>query len=82
MPPIKIFEAIIASVKNEPVDLVTLSGELEQRRYEEVGGMAYLVSLANAVPSGQCALLRADCSGKINPALLDQCGHKYCDALL
>ena len=49
----KIFEAIIAlSEKNEPVDLVTLSDELERRRFlEEVGGMAYLVSLANAVPT-------------------------------
>ena len=49
----KIFDAIIAlSERNEPVDLVTLAEELERRRsLEEVGGMAYLVSLANAVPT-------------------------------
>lgn len=49
----KIFEAIIGlSEKGEPVDLVTLSDELQRRRcLEEVGGMSYLTTLAGAVPT-------------------------------
>lgn len=49
----KIFEAITAlSEKGEPVDLVTLSEELLRRRcLDEVGGMAYLSSLAGSVPT-------------------------------
>ncbi|MEW5783599.1 MAG: replicative DNA helicase [Bacillota bacterium] len=49
----KIFEGIIAlSERGEPVDLVTLSEELQRRRcLDEVGGAAYLVSLSNAVPT-------------------------------
>lgn len=49
----KIFEAIIAlSEKGEPVDLVTLSDELQRRRcLDEVGGISYLGALAGAVPT-------------------------------
>ncbi len=49
----KIFDAIISlSEKGEPVDLVTLSEELQRKQcLEEVGGRAYLVTLANAVPT-------------------------------
>jgi replicative DNA helicase len=49
----KIFAGIITlSEKGEPVDLVTISEELQRRRFlEEAGGMAYLMSLANAVPT-------------------------------
>ncbi len=49
----KIFEAIIAlSEKGEPVDLVTLSDELQRRRcLDEVGGISYLGTLAGAVPT-------------------------------
>ncbi len=49
----KIFNAVVNLVeKNEPVDLVTLSDELSnQGVLEEVGGHAYLTTLANAVPT-------------------------------
>lgn len=49
----KIFAGIISlSEKGEPVDLVTLSEELQHSRcLEEVGGRSYLVTLANAVPT-------------------------------
>jgi replicative DNA helicase len=49
----KIFGAIVGlSEKGEPVDLVTLSEELQRRQcLEEVGGRSYLVTLANAVPT-------------------------------
>ncbi len=49
----KIFNAMIAlSEKGEPVDTVTLAAELEHSRaLEEVGGRAYLIYLANAVPT-------------------------------
>ncbi len=49
----KIFSSIISlSEKGEPVDLVTLSEELQRNQcLEQVGGRAYLVTLANAVPT-------------------------------
>jgi len=49
----KIFSSIISlSEKGEPVDLVTLSEELQRSRcLDEVGGRTYLVTLANAVPT-------------------------------
>ncbi len=49
----KIFEAIILlSDRGEPVDLITLSDELKTGNcLEEIGGMQYLVSLADAVPT-------------------------------
>lgn len=49
----RVFQSIVAlSEKGEPVDLVTLADELKSRRLlEEVGGTAFLVSLANAVPT-------------------------------
>ncbi len=49
----KIFSGIISlSEKGEPVDLVTLSEELQSNQcLEEVGGRSYLVTLANAVPT-------------------------------
>ena len=49
----KIYGGIISlSEKGEPVDLVTLSEELQRKKcLEEVGGRAYLVTLANAVPT-------------------------------
>jgi len=49
----KIFSGIISlSEKGEPVDLVTLSEELQQNQcLEDVGGRSYLVTLANAVPT-------------------------------
>ena len=49
----KIFDAIISlSEKGEPVDLVTLSEELQRKQcLEEIGGRSYLVTLANAVPT-------------------------------
>lgn len=49
----KIFEAIISlSDRGEPVDLITLSDELKTGNcLEEAGGMQYLVSLADAVPT-------------------------------
>jgi len=49
----KIFSGIIGlSEKGEPVDIVTLSEELQSRQcLEEIGGRTYLVSLANSVPT-------------------------------
>jgi len=48
-----IFEAILAlSDRGEPVDIITLSEELRQNNaLEKVGGVAYVASLANIVPS-------------------------------
>ncbi|GIV19589.1 MAG: replicative DNA helicase [Armatimonadota bacterium] len=48
-----IYDALIAlSSRNEPVDLVTLSEELQRRgKLEEVGGIAYLTTLLDSVPS-------------------------------
>jgi len=49
----KIFSGIISlSEKGEPVDLVTLSEELQSSQcLDDVGGRSYLVTLANAVPT-------------------------------
>ncbi len=49
----KIFSGIITlSEKGEPVDLVTLSEELQSSQcLDDVGGRSYLVTLANAVPT-------------------------------
>jgi replicative DNA helicase len=49
----KIFSSIIGlSEKGEPVDTITLSAELQRNQcLEEIGGSAYLVMLANAVPT-------------------------------
>lgn len=49
----KIFEAMLAlSERGEPVDLITLSAELEQQNLlESVGGIGYLTTLANIVPT-------------------------------
>ncbi len=49
----KMFSAILSlSEKGEPVDLVTLSEELQRSQcLEEIGGRSYLVTLANAVPT-------------------------------
>jgi replicative DNA helicase len=49
----RIFAAIVAlSEKGEPVDTITLTAELQKNKsLEEVGGSAYLVVLANAVPT-------------------------------
>lgn len=49
----KIFQAILSlSDKGEPVDLITLSEELQsEQSLDEVGGRSYLVTLANAVPT-------------------------------
>ncbi|MDY6825872.1 MAG: replicative DNA helicase [Bacillota bacterium] len=49
----KIFAGIIGlSERGEPVDIVTLSEELQRRQcLEEIGGRTYLVSLANSVPT-------------------------------
>lgn len=49
----KIYSAIISlSEKGEPVDLVTLSEELQRTQsLDEIGGRSYLVTLANAVPT-------------------------------
>jgi len=49
----KIFQTIIELYdKNSPVDLLTLSEELKKRAIlDEVGGQAYLATIANSVPS-------------------------------
>lgn len=49
----KIFNGILSlSDRGEPVDLITLSEELQSKQcLDEIGGRSYLVSLANAVPT-------------------------------
>lgn len=49
----RIFEAMLSLYKkNEPIDLITLSEELQRSEIlEEVGGGAYLAELASLVPS-------------------------------
>ncbi|HYH03784.1 MAG TPA: DnaB-like helicase N-terminal domain-containing protein, partial [Bacillota bacterium] len=53
-----IFEVVVhLSGKGEPVDIITVSEELKQRNMlEKVGGIAYLTSLANAVPTAANAV--------------------------
>ncbi|MHB8171666.1 MAG: replicative DNA helicase [Thermincolia bacterium] len=48
-----IFEAILdLSDRSEPIDIITVSEELRQKNaLEKVGGVAYVASLANIVPS-------------------------------
>lgn len=48
-----IFEVVVyLANKGEPVDIITVSEELKQRNMlEKVGGIPYLTSLANAVPT-------------------------------
>lgn len=48
-----IYDALIAlSSRSEPVDLVTVSEELQRRgKLDEVGGIAYLTTLMDSVPS-------------------------------
>ena len=49
----KIYQAMInLTERGEPVDLVTLAEELsQQNQLENIGGMAYLTTLANIVPT-------------------------------
>ena len=49
----KIFTAMLAlAERNEPVDLITLAEELEQQKQlEAIGGLPYLTTLANLVPT-------------------------------
>ncbi|MBI2174005.1 MAG: replicative DNA helicase, partial [Candidatus Omnitrophica bacterium] len=49
----KIFAALIALYRNDaPVDLVTVTEELRQRRHlEEIGGASYLATLTSVVPT-------------------------------
>jgi len=45
------------SAKGEPVDLVTVTSELQTKNWlEEIGGVSYLSDLANAVPTAANAL--------------------------
>ncbi len=49
----RIFQVMIdLAERGEPVDLVTVTAELQKRKWlEEIGGVAYLADLANAVPT-------------------------------
>lgn len=49
----RIFEVFLhLSEADEPVDLVTVTSELQDRRWlDEIGGISYLSDLANAVPT-------------------------------
>jgi len=49
----KIFQAMLdLSVKNEPIDMLSLSTKLgEQKLLEQVGGNQYLAEIVNVVPS-------------------------------
>lgn len=53
-----IFEVVVhLSSKGEPVDIITVSEELKQRNMlDKIGGIAYLTSLANAVPTAANAV--------------------------
>ena len=48
-----IYEAIVElSSKHEPVDVLSLSNRLEEKKHlQSIGGQSYLVSLVNAVPT-------------------------------
>src|SRR6185436_20882389 len=48
-----IFKAMLdLSVKHEPIDLVSLSTKLkEKKQLDQIGGNSYLTELTNAVPS-------------------------------
>ena len=48
-----IFQAMLDLYeKNEPIDLLSLTNSLEQRKQlEEIGGHSYLTSLVNSVPT-------------------------------
>ena len=46
--------------KNEAVDMITVTEILKRdNKLEDVGGIAYVTSLANAVPTAAAALFRA-----------------------
>jgi len=49
----RIFQCMIDLLeRGEPIDLVTVTAELQNRKWlEEVGGVSYLTDLANAVPT-------------------------------
>jgi replicative DNA helicase len=49
----KIYEVILSlSEKGEPIDIVTVTSELQDRKLlEEVGGVSYLSDVANSVPT-------------------------------
>ena len=49
----KIFQAMLAlSLKNEPIDMLSLSTKLaEQKSLEQIGGNQYLAEIVNVVPS-------------------------------
>ncbi|WP_100374723.1 replicative DNA helicase [Bacillus sp. FJAT-45037] len=49
----RVYEVMLdLAEKGEPVDLVTVTSELQDRKWlEEIGGMNYLSDLANAVPT-------------------------------
>lgn len=49
----RIFEAMIyVNDQNEPVDLVTVTAELSDRRWlDEIGGVSYISDIANSVPT-------------------------------
>ena len=49
----RIFQCMIDLLeRGEPIDLVTVTAELQSRKWlEEVGGVSYLTDLANAVPT-------------------------------
>ncbi len=57
-----IFDAISSVFqRNEPVDLTTLSAELQRRKaFERVGGGGYLVTLTSAVPTARNAAQYAE----------------------
>lgn len=58
----KIFETMMElSTRNEPIDLITLSHHLKEKKIlESVGGSIYLTELANSVPSSTNAEYYAD----------------------
>lgn len=69
----KIFQAMLdLSVKNEPIDMLSLSTKLgEQKLLEAVGGNQYLAEIVNVVPSSTNIKHYADivqkiCSAKFN----------------
>ncbi len=58
----KIYETMLElSLKNEPVDLLSLSNKLKEKKLlESIGGSHYLAELSNAVPSSSNAIYYAD----------------------
>jgi replicative DNA helicase len=75
-----IFEGMIDLFrKHEPIDLLSLSNRLQEKdELERIGGRAYLIQLANSVPTASHVLpLRSDRTKKIDASSSAQRGARH-----